>query len=123
MTELNAECIAGQGRTWIWNIVYNHLNCYCVTAGTNCACQRLSEAQDGSVRAENRVSRTGIYPGSNRDIQNKNKKQEQKTGKPVAAQQLFESEKHQKSRILVTLLKWRKAFHGLEKIKPWKLAE
>lgn len=113
MTELIAECIAGQGRTWIRNIGCNHLNCYNVIAGINCTFQVFSEALDGSVRAENRVSRTGIYPGLSKDIQNKNKKQEQKTGKPVAAQQLFESEKHQKSRIWVTLLKWRKALHDL----------
>ena len=123
MTELNAECIAGQGRTWIRNIVYNHLNCYCIIAGTNCAFQVLSEVLDGSVRAENRVSRTGIYPESSRDIQNKNEKQEWKIVNPIAAQQLFESEKHQKTSILGTLLKWRKALHGLERIKPWKLAE
>ena len=59
--------------------------------------QVFSEALDGSVRAENRVSRTGIYPGLSRDIQNKNKKQEQETEKPVAVQQLFEVEKQKKS--------------------------
>lgn len=126
MADFNAECIAGQGLTWIRSIVIivcNRLNCYSVIAGTNCAFQVFSEALDGSVRAENRVSRTGMYPGLSKDIPNKNKKQERKTGKLVAAQQLSESEKHQKSRILVTLLKWRKALHGLERIRPWKLAE
>ena len=92
MIELIAECIAGQGRTWIRNIGCNHLNCY---AGTNCAFQVFSEALDGSVRAENRASRTGIYPESSRDIQNKNEKQEWKIGNPIAAQQLFKAEKHQ----------------------------
>ena len=123
MTELIAECIAGQGRTWIRNIVCNHLNCYRVIAGTNCAFQVFSEALDGSVRAENRVSGTGIYPRSSKDNQNKNEKRERETEETVAVQQLFESKKHKKSRILVTLLKWRKALHGLERIRPWKLAE
>ena len=100
----------GPGANRIRNIGYNRLNCYSVIAGINCAFQGGSEALDGSVRAENRVSRTGIYPGSSRDIQNKNEKQEWKIGNPIAAQQLFESEKHQKTRILVTLLKWRKRY-------------